>query len=88
MRHGDAIKVEDKEMTLIQARVGAGETVGTTLRLPRQLRDDLRAQAQGAGRSFNTHAVMILRGALHRNEEDRQGGHPDGLEQSNLPERT
>lgn len=65
-----------------------GGVITTTLRLPRTIRDDLKIQAIRAGRSYNAHAVMILRGALHRNEEDRQGGNPDGLEQSNLHERT
>lgn len=46
-------------MKTIQGRTG-GETVGTTLRLPRDLRDEMKIQAIKAGRSFNTHVVMIL----------------------------
>ncbi len=37
-----------------------GETVGATIRLPRRLRDGMKIQAIRAGRSFNTHVVMIL----------------------------
>lgn len=62
----------------------SSETVATSLRLPKRMRDDLKIQAIRAGRSYNAHAVIILAGALPRHEEDRQGGHPDGLEQSQL----
>jgi len=44
----------------IQGRTGDGETVGASLRLPRALRDAMKAQATKAGRSLNTHIVMIL----------------------------
>lgn len=71
-----------------EAAPSEDELVTTSFRLPRPLRDGLKIQAIRAGKSYNAHAVMILQGALHQNEEDRQGGHPDGLEQSNLPERT
>lgn len=46
-------------MQTIQRRAG-GDTVGTTIRLPRQLRDEIKIQAIKAGRSLNTHVVMIL----------------------------
>ena len=58
------------------------EVVATSLRLPRQMRDDLKIQAIRAGRSYNTHVAMILAEALPGNEKDRQGGNPDGLVQS------
>lgn len=60
------------------------EIVATSLRLPRLLRDELKIQAIKAGRSYNAHAVMILAVALPGQEKDRQGGNPDGLEQSQL----
>ena len=66
-------------MHLIQGRSGDGDTVGSTLRLPKALRDSLKIQASRSGRSYNTHVVMLLANALDRNEEDRQGGYPDGL---------
>lgn len=47
----------------IQSRSGNGEVVGATLRLPRDLRDEMKIQAIKAGRSFNTHLVMILSAA-------------------------
>lgn len=46
-------------LQMIQGRTG-GETVGATLRLPRGLRDEMKIQAIRAGRSFNTHVVMVL----------------------------
>lgn len=44
---------------MIQSRAGC-ETAATTLRLPRDLRDEMKIQAIRAGRSFNTHVVMLL----------------------------
>lgn len=74
---------------MIPTLTGKGEVVATSIRMPRQMRDDLKVQAIRAGRSYNTHAVMILSQALDgfpprpdQNEQDRQGGHPDGLMQS------
>ncbi len=48
----------------IQSRSGEGNVVGSTIRLPRELRDEMKIQAIRAGRSFNTHVVMILQRAL------------------------
>lgn len=53
-------------MQTIQSRAG-GETVATTMRLPRDLRDEMKIQAIRAGRSFNTHVVMVL--TEHANAE-------------------
>lgn len=50
-------------MVSIQSRSGEGEVVGASLRLPRDLRDEMKIQAIRAGRSFNTHVVMILSAA-------------------------
>lgn len=50
-------------MTTIQGRSG-GDVVGSTIRLPRDLRDEMKIQAIRAGRSFNTHVVMLLKSAL------------------------
>ena len=50
-------------MSPIQPRVD-GETVGTTLRMPRELRNAMKIQAIKAGRSFNTHVVMLLKEAI------------------------
>lgn len=72
---------------MIQAGLGKGEVVATSLRMPRKMRDDLKIQAIKAGRSYNTHATMLLAEALHGHEKDRQGGHPDGLEQSQSTEK-
>lgn len=47
----------------IQSRIGSGEVVSTTIRLPNSLRDEMKIQAIKAGRSYNTHVVMILRAA-------------------------
>lgn len=65
---------------MIQAGWGSDQVVASSLRMPRSVRDDLKIQAIKAGRSYNTHVVMILTDAL--NEQDRQGGNPDGLKQS------
>ena len=46
-------------MQAIQSRAG-GEVAGLTIRLPRNLRDELKIQAIRAGRSLNTHVVMVL----------------------------
>ncbi|WP_331000888.1 Arc family DNA-binding protein [Paracoccus denitrificans] len=74
---------------MIQVGTRESEVVATSIRMPRQMRDDLKIQAIRAGRSYNTHAVMILSQALEgfpsrpeQNEQDRQGGNPDGLMQS------
>lgn len=70
---------------MIQGDPGKGGIVQTSLRMPRHVRDGLKIQAIQAGRSYNTHTVMILSQALEgyesneQNEQDRQGGHPDGL---------
>lgn len=69
---------------MIQTAAGRNEVVATSIRMPRQMRDELKIQAIKAGRSYNTHAVMILAEALPGEEKDRQGGNPDGLEQSQL----
>lgn len=49
---------------MIQDQTGSGSVVATTLRLPRTLRDEMKIQAIRAGRSFNTHVVMIFNQAL------------------------
>ncbi|WP_304620215.1 Arc family DNA-binding protein [Paracoccus sediminilitoris] len=56
-------------MTTIQMRAG-GNVVGTTIRLPRELRDEMKIQAIQAGRSLNTHVVMILREATKCSDDD------------------
>ncbi|MEB3419895.1 Arc family DNA-binding protein [Salipiger marinus] len=38
--------------------------------MPRDLRDDLKIQAIRAGRSFNTHMVMILNAAIKEEAEE------------------
>ncbi|WJS83533.1 Arc family DNA-binding protein [Paracoccus sp. TOH] len=50
-------------MTTIQRR-NEGDVAATSLRLPRAVRDEVKIQAIRAGRSFNTHVVMILQRAL------------------------
>ncbi|MDQ7775880.1 toxin-antitoxin system HicB family antitoxin [Paracoccus aminovorans] len=50
-------------MNTIQSRAG-GKTVGTTLRMSRELHDEMKIQAIKAGRSFNTHVVMLLKEAI------------------------
>lgn len=74
---------------MIQAGLNKSEVVATSLRMPRDIRDELKIQAIKAGRSYNTHAVLILSQALRgsnavypKKEEGRQGGNPDGLKQS------
>lgn len=74
---------------MIQSGWGKDEVVATSLRMPRDVRDGLKIQAIKAGRSYNTHAVMILSRALEapserydQSDRDRQGGNPDGLKQS------
>lgn len=49
-------------MDTVQGRA-SGETIITTVRLPRLLRDEVKIQAIRAGRSFNTHVAMILKEA-------------------------
>lgn len=51
------------KMAAIQSRKDEN-VVGSTIRLPRDLRDEMKIQAIRAGRSFNTHVVMLLRSAL------------------------
>lgn len=46
----------------IQPRSGEGVTV-TTIRLPVDLRNEVKNQAIRMGRSLNTHVVMILKEA-------------------------
>lgn len=46
----------------IQPRGGDGVIV-TTIRLPVELRNEVRSQAIREGRSFNTHVAMILKEA-------------------------
>lgn len=55
-------------MGIIQGRTGEGETVGTTLRLPRDMRDKLKIDAIRNGRSMNTHAVMLLAAGMKAEE--------------------
>jgi len=61
----DTVVVAQMEVALetIQSRSGEGDVVGTTIRLPRSLRDEVKIQAIRAGRSLNTHVVMILKEA-------------------------
>ncbi|MFN8681682.1 Arc family DNA-binding protein [Paracoccus sp. P2] len=54
---------ERERMSAIQSRAGSGETVATMLRVPRELRDQIKRQADHQGRSMNTHIVMILKEA-------------------------
>lgn len=50
-------------MQTIEPRTGK-EVVGSTIRLPRNLRDETKIAAIRAGRSFNAHVVLILREKL------------------------
>ena len=50
-------------MSTIQSGAG-GEVTATSIRMPRELRDNLKIEAIRAGRSYNTHVVMILQQAL------------------------
>lgn len=52
-----------------QADADASETVVTTLRLPRALRDEMKIQAIRAGHSFNTHITLLLQKAVGDSEE-------------------
>ena len=58
-------------MQTIQSRAG-GDVVGATIRIPRNLRDEMKIQAIRAGRSFNTHVAMILREALDKEQSDQK----------------
>lgn len=58
-------------MNTIQSRSG-GDVVGSTIRLPRDLRDEMKIQAIKAGRSFNTHVVMLLKSALAPEVEEQK----------------
>lgn len=66
------------------------------VRLPAGWRDAIRGEAKRARRSMNSEIVAAIEAAMAakgiqiadpKNEEDRQGGNPDGLEQSQLSER-
>jgi predicted HicB family RNase H-like nuclease len=50
-------------MQTIEPRTGK-EVVGSTIRLPRNLRDETKIAAIRAGRSFNAHVVLILKEKL------------------------
>ncbi|MBO9431609.1 Arc family DNA-binding protein [Sulfitobacter sp. R18_1] len=50
-------------MANIQGKVGQG-VVPVTLRLPVDLRDEVKAQADEMGRSMNTHILMTLKQSL------------------------
>lgn len=55
------------------------------LRLPDGMRDRIKAMAAENERSMNSQIIFHLRKALSAtdgNEQDRQGGNPDGLMQS------
>ncbi|MCY1380654.1 hypothetical protein D9M69_684960 [compost metagenome] len=71
-------------MQTIQSRSGEGNVVGSTIRLPRELRDEVKIQAIRAGRSFNTHVVMILKEAAGGSFGDQAPAakttHEDGQE--------
>lgn len=53
-------------MTTIQPRSGEGVIV-TTIRLPVDVRNEVKIQAIRMGRSFNTHVAMILKEATGAN---------------------
>lgn len=59
----------------IQSRSGEGVIV-TTIRLPVNLRDEVKIQATRMGRSFNAHVAMILDEATGVN----LGGHAPAAE--------
>ncbi|GEK69565.1 Arc family DNA-binding protein [Paracoccus denitrificans] len=52
------------------------------LRFPDGVRDRIKAMAAENERSMNAEIIFHLRKAIAENEQDRQGGHPDGLIQS------
>ncbi|QRZ15401.1 Arc family DNA-binding protein [Paracoccus methylovorus] len=55
------------------------------VRMPDGMRDRIKAMAGENERSMNAEIVFHLRKAIAaagQNEQDRQGGHPDGLMQS------
>ncbi|WP_058097231.1 Arc family DNA-binding protein [Paracoccus sp. MKU1] len=55
------------------------------IRLPDGMRDRIKVLASQNERSMNAEIVFHLRKAIGwdaGNEQDRQGGHPDGLKQS------
>lgn len=57
------------------------------VRLPDGMREAIKRIAQANERSMNSEIVFHLRSmiaAYGENEKDRQGSHPDGLEQSQL----
>ena len=53
----------DLDESPIQAAAG-GDVVASSIRMPRALRDEMKIQAIRAGRSFNTHVVMLMKSAL------------------------
>lgn len=57
-------------MSTIQGRAGSGEVVATMVRLPRDLRDAIKEQAHGLGRSLNTHIVMTMREKVGSGQKD------------------
>ncbi|WP_420023552.1 Arc family DNA-binding protein [Cereibacter azotoformans] len=59
-------------MNTIQRRAGEGEVVGSMLRMPRHLRDEVKDQAVREGRSFNTHVVMLLAAAVNGHVQPHQ----------------
>lgn len=58
------------ETMTIQPRSGEGVIV-TTIRIPVEVRNEVKIQAIRMGRSFNTHVAMILKEAAGAN----LGGH-------------
>ncbi|MEO9537200.1 MAG: Arc family DNA-binding protein [Parasphingorhabdus sp.] len=50
-------------MANIQGKVGQG-VVPVTLRLPAELRDEVKAKADEMGRSMNTHILMTLKSSV------------------------
>ncbi len=57
-------------MNTIQSRAGSG-VKATSLRLPEDLLKEVKIQAIKAGRSLNTHVVMILKEATGAEFGDR-----------------
>lgn len=58
-------------MDNIQREQNAKGIVLTSLRLPLELRDDLKKLADANGRSLNTHMVMTLKASV----SDQEGAH-------------
>lgn len=53
---------------MIQGRLHKDEVTAVSLRMPLDLRNEMKIQAIRAGRSLNTHVVMILQRALADSE--------------------